>query len=105
MLIQLTTAQKKEDRIMLALLRLSAFLAVAILVFIVGYIMVQGFPVLNLGFLLSSAHQDGTRRRHLPSIVGTVVLTLLSAAIATPPWVWEQLFFLPNTPVKEHSPR
>ena len=88
---------KKEDKIMITLLRLSAFLAVAILVFIVGYIMVQGFPVLNLGFLLSSPTKMGREGGILPSIVGTVVLTLLSAAIATPLGVGTAIFLTEYT--------
>lgn len=87
----------REDKVMLTLIRLSAFLAVAILVFIVGYIIVQGLPVLSLDFLLSPPTKMGREGGIFPSIVGTIVLTLLSVVIATPLGVGTAIFLTEYT--------
>lgn len=82
---------------MLTLLRLSTYVSVMILVFIVGYIIVQGLPVLSLDFLLSSPKKMGREGGIFPSIVGTIVLTLLSTAIATPLGVGTAIFLTEYT--------
>lgn len=92
-----STTKRREDRVMLALLRLSATLAVAILIFVVGYIMVQGLPVISLRFLLGSPTKMGREGGIFPSIVGTVVLTLFSVLIATPLGVGTAIFLTEYT--------
>ncbi|HHT71910.1 MAG: phosphate ABC transporter permease PstA [bacterium] len=87
----------REDKVMLTLIRLSALLAVAVLVFIVSYIIIQGLPVLSLDFLLSSPTKMGREGGILPSIVGTVVLTLLSVVIAAPLGVGTAIFLTEYT--------
>ncbi len=87
----------REDKVMLTLIRLSALLAVAVLVFIVSYIIIQGLPVLSLDFLLSSPTKMGREGGILPSIVGTVVLTLLCVVIAAPLGVGTAIFLTEYT--------
>jgi phosphate transport system permease protein len=59
----------REDKVMLTLIRLSALLAVAVLVFIVSYIIVQGLPVLSLDFLLSSPTKMGREGRYFALVL------------------------------------
>lgn len=82
-----SAARKKsgrEETVAIGLLRLCGIVVVATLVFITGYILVRGLPVVSLQFLLGSPEKMGREGGIFPSIVGTVALTLLSVVIAAP---------------------
>jgi len=54
------------------------------LLFILGYIVVQGIPVLTLSFLLGSPRLSGAEGGILPAIVGTLCLMLVALLSAVP---------------------
>ena len=56
----------------------------AILVFIVVFVLVKGLPVVNLDFLLKNPEEMGRAGGIFPCIVGTIVLTVTAIAMALP---------------------
>lgn len=85
------------DRIAVTILTLCAVVAVGILVSIIGYVLVKGIPVLSWDFLLGSPINMGRDGGIFPSIVGTVVLTTLSLALAAPLGIGTALFLTEYT--------
>jgi phosphate transport system permease protein len=59
-------------------------LTVAVLVFIIVFVMVKGVPGLSLEFLLAAPKDMGRAGGIFPTLVGTVLLPLLAIAIALP---------------------
>jgi phosphate transport system permease protein len=57
---------------------------VIILVFIVGFVLEKGLPVLSVSFLFSNPEDMGRAGGIFPTLIGTVVLPLLAIMIATP---------------------
>jgi phosphate transport system permease protein len=65
-------------------LNMQAFFTVGILIAIVAIICVKGFPYMNTEFILSYPEDMGRHGGIFPSIVGTILLALLSILLATP---------------------
>ncbi|MDR0596481.1 MAG: phosphate ABC transporter permease PstA [Clostridiales Family XIII bacterium] len=65
----------------------------AILIVIIAYVMRQGLPHISWEFLSQSPEHMGREGGILPIIVGTVFVTLLALAIATPIGVGAAVFF------------
>lgn len=76
-------ARKNKDKLLVALIYLSAIITVGILIVIVGFILLQGIGKINLNFLFSnySASGDGGI---LPMVITTVYMILVSILVATP---------------------
>jgi len=62
----------------------AAVLALAVLAFIIGLVLVKGLPAISLHFLLASPERMGRTGGIFPTIVGTVVLTAVALIVATP---------------------
>ncbi len=62
----------------------ATLLTVAVLVFIIFFVLEKGLPVLSLSFLFSNPQDMGRAGGILPTLIGTVTLPLLALAIATP---------------------
>lgn len=62
----------------------AAGLALAVLAGIIAFILVHGLPMLTPQFLLASPERMGRAGGILPTIVGTVILTLVALVVATP---------------------
>ncbi len=73
-----------SDRAAKVMLWVSASIAMLTLLFILGYIVVQGLPVLTLSFLLESPRLSGAEGGILPAIVGTFCLLLVTLLSAVP---------------------
>ncbi len=73
-----------SDRAAMVMLWASASIAILTLLFILGYIVVQGLPVLTLSFLLESPRLSGAEGGILPAIVGTLCLMLVALLSAVP---------------------
>ncbi|KAF5415582.1 MAG: phosphate transport system permease protein [Candidatus Methanogaster sp.] len=73
-----------SDRAAKVMLWASASIAILILMFILGYIVVQGLPVVTLSFLLESPRLSGAEGGILPAIVGTFCLMLVTLLSAVP---------------------
>jgi phosphate transport system permease protein len=78
-------------------LNCQAFFTVGILVAIVAVICIKGFPHMNLEFILSYPEDMGRHGGVFPSIVGTVLLVLLSILFATPLGVGTAIFLTEYT--------
>lgn len=68
----------------IAVLGAATLMTVAVLVFIIVFVLEKGLPVLGLRFLLSMPQDMGRAGGILPTLIGTVALPLLALAIATP---------------------
>ncbi len=73
-----------SDRAAKVMLWISASIAILTLLFILGYIVVQGLPVLTLSFLLESPRLSGAEGGILPAIMGTFCLMLVTLLSAVP---------------------
>jgi len=62
----------------------SAVLSMAILLFIIGYIVIEGISVVNIPFLLGSPVLSGAKGGILPAIVGTICLMAVTLSSAVP---------------------
>lgn len=71
--------------IVLTLLMLGTFLAVALLVTILGYVVVRGLPALNIDFFTQRPLPFGEVGGGVaPALIGTLILAAISGAIAIP---------------------
>lgn len=66
------------------LLGAATSLTLVVLVFIIGYVLREGLPVLSLPFLLRNPEDLGRAGGIFPTLVGTAVLPLIAIAIALP---------------------
>ena len=66
------------------MLWISASIALLILAFILGYILIRGIGVVNLSFLLGSPRLSGAEGGILPAIVGTFCLMVVAMLSAVP---------------------
>jgi len=89
--------KRSPGRFGMALVQGCAVLTVAVLVFIIGYVMVKGARVMTPGFLLGSPEKMGREGGIFPSIVGTVSLTLASVIIAAPLGIGTAVFLTEYT--------
>lgn len=67
-----------------ALVWASALLTLAILLFIIVYILWQGLPMVSVGFLTRNPTRMGRSGGIFPTIVGTIALAAVAVLIATP---------------------
>lgn len=67
-----------------ALLWAAGLLTLLVLIFIVGFVLKQGFPVLNAEFLMGRIQDMGKAGGIFPAIVGTFYVALVGLVIATP---------------------
>jgi phosphate transport system permease protein len=75
---------KASQAIAVILLGGATLLTLAILVFVVVFILGKGLPVITLSFLLDSPREMGKAGGIFPTLVGTLVLPLVAIAIALP---------------------
>jgi phosphate transport system permease protein len=68
----------------IAVLGGATLLTLLILIFIIGFILEKGFPVLSLNFLTDNPEDMGRAGGIFPTIIGTLLLPLLAIIIATP---------------------
>lgn len=62
----------------------ATFLTLAILIFVVVFVLSRGLPVVNLDFLFQNPREMGKAGGIFPTLVGTAILPLLATAIALP---------------------
>ncbi|MDD4627551.1 MAG: phosphate ABC transporter permease PstA [Syntrophomonas sp.] len=72
------------EKALTCLLCLSALIIVGILLAVVGYIVYKGLAMINLDFIMQAPKRAGKEGGISSTIVGTLYLTVLSLAIATP---------------------
>ncbi|MGE5653925.1 MAG: phosphate ABC transporter permease PstA [Bacillota bacterium] len=87
----------RQNQLMVGLLWAATLFTVAILVFIIVYILSRGLPVVSWTFLTRVPEQMGRAGGILPSIVGTLVLTTLAVLIAAPVGVGTAIYLTEYT--------
>ncbi len=75
---------KASQAIAVALLGGATLLTLAVLVFVIVFVLGKGLPVINWAFLLDVPREMGKAGGIFPTIVGTLVLPLVAIAIALP---------------------
>jgi len=75
---------KNTQRIMKGVFWGAGILAILILLTLVGYIIINGLPVVNLEFLLSKPIDAGRGGGIFPMIVSTIYIMLIAVLVATP---------------------
>ncbi len=77
-------SKDRADRLAITALGLSGLLTGALLTLIVGHVLARGLPVIDAAFLLTAPERMGRAGGIFPSVVGTLAVTALAVAIATP---------------------
>lgn len=94
---EIRARNKRADRIIRLVFCVAAALTVALLLFIVTFILVKGMPAINAKFLFTPPEKMGREGGIWPAIVGTVVLTLLAIALAAPLGIGTAVFLTEYT--------
>lgn len=84
--------RKYSDIFTKALIWVCALMTVGVLIWLIGYIVLNGLDNLSLEFIFSE--YKGDQHGILPMIVNTIYLVLLSAAIATPIGIGAALYMV-----------
>ncbi len=75
---------RNTQSLAVALLGAATGLTLAILVFVIVFILGKGLPVISLGFLFDNPQEMGRAGGIFPTLVGTLLLPLVAIAIALP---------------------
>lgn len=75
-----------------AILAGSTILVLLILLFIIGFILEKGLPVVNLQFLTTNPQDMGRSGGIFPTIIGTIILPVFALLIATPLGVFTAVY-------------
>ncbi|MDD2497528.1 MAG: phosphate ABC transporter permease PstA [Desulfitobacteriaceae bacterium] len=75
---------QRQEKVAWIVLWTAAGLTMGLLFMIIGYIFKEGLAVINIDFLLDAPRKMGAKGGILPSIVGTVYLTVMTLVIAVP---------------------
>ncbi|MDR3062701.1 MAG: phosphate ABC transporter permease PstA [Methanobrevibacter sp.] len=75
---------KTSQKIMNAVFIISGIVTILILIFILGYILIMGLPVVNLEFIFSNPINSGAEGGIFPMIVSSIYVTLIAGIVATP---------------------
>lgn len=75
---------KKSQKIMNYVFIFSGVLTLSILIIILGYILINGLPALNLEFIFGQTIDSGKSGGIFPMIISSLYVTFISTIIATP---------------------
>ena len=90
---KLTSYKNAPGSFVLAfLVMLSAFLTFAVLLFLIAYILIHGIPYISADLFALEYNSDNVSL--LPALVNTVIMTLLSLAIAVPSGIFSAIFLV-----------
>jgi len=78
----------------------AAALALSVLAYIIILVLVKGLPVMTPGFLLGSPERMGRAGGIFPTIVGSLVLTLVALVVATPLGLGTAIYQTEYTPAR-----
>lgn len=84
--------RRPKSLVVYILIMLSAVLTVAVILFIIGYILIKGVP--NITPELFSLKYNSKNLSMLPSIINTLYLTLLTLLIAVPVGVFSAIYLV-----------
>jgi phosphate transport system permease protein len=77
-------AHKASQGVVVAVLGAATLLSLAIVAFIIGFVLEKGLPQISLEFLFSNPRNMGKEGGILPTIVASLILPLMAIAIALP---------------------
>jgi phosphate transport system permease protein len=77
-------AHKRSQGLAVFLLGVATLLILAVVAFIIGFVLRKGLPQVSLEFLFSKPRNMGKEGGIFPAIVGTLLLSLMAIAIALP---------------------
>lgn len=75
---------KIAQKIMKSIFWVSGIITILILLLIIGYILLKGFPAINLEFLFAEPVDSGRDGGIFPMIISTIYVTLIALLVATP---------------------
>ncbi|MGZ7108752.1 MAG: phosphate ABC transporter permease PstA, partial [Methanobacterium sp.] len=75
---------KMAQNIMKGLFWASGIITVLIMLFIIGYILYKGLPVVSLSFLFTDPIDSGRSGGIFPMIVSSIYVTFIAILVATP---------------------
>ncbi len=75
---------KLGQRAVVAVLGAATLLTLAVVAFIIGFVLEKGLPQVSLEFLLSNPRNMGKEGGILPTIVGSLILPLMAIVLALP---------------------
>ena len=90
------TAARLQAAVLRFLVRLAAALTAALLLFLIGYILLNGIP--NLKPSLFAWEYNSTNVSLMPALINTVLMTAFSLAIATPLGVFAAIWLVEYAP-------
>ena len=82
-----TILEKKKrvsDQILYALIQLSSFLSIFILLVIIGYILYRGIPAFDFSYLVNTTSIINDTVGILPNIINTLYIVIVTLLIACP---------------------
>lgn len=88
---------KTSQHLAKALSWMAGLSTLALLFFLLFYVLWRGLPVLNLHFLLSNPESMGRSGGIFPTIVGTLALTLVAIVVAVPAGVGTAIYLTEYT--------
>jgi phosphate transport system permease protein len=77
-------AHRASQRVAVSILAAATFLCLAIVAFVIGFVLEKGLPQLSWEFLFTKPRDMGKAGGILPAIVGTLALSLMAIAVALP---------------------
>ena len=75
---------QNSQKIMRTIFWGSGILTILLLILIIGYILINGLPVVNLNFIFSDPIDSGRAGGIFPMIVSTFYVTFVALVVATP---------------------
>jgi len=75
---------KNSQKIMKTIFWASGIFTVFLLILVIGYILVNGLPVINLNFIFGQPIDNGAAGGILPFIISTIYVTFVALVVATP---------------------
>ncbi len=82
-----TILEKKKrvsDQVLYALIQLSSFLSIFILLVIIGYILYRGIPAFDFSYLVNTTSIINDTVGILPNIINTLYIVIVTLLIACP---------------------
>ncbi|MEA1905985.1 MAG: phosphate ABC transporter permease PstA [Euryarchaeota archaeon] len=96
--IRTSVSPATSDKVAKVMLWISASIAILVLLFILGYIMIRGVSVVNLSFLTESPRLSGAEGGILPAIAGTFWLMAVAMLSAVPIGIGAAIYLVEYAP-------
>ena len=98
-----TILEKKKrvsDQVLYALIQLSSFLSIFILLVIIGYILYRGIPAFDFSYLVNTTSIINDTVGILPNIINTLYIVIVTLLIACPIGIGGAIYLNEYTKIK-----